>query len=117
MNEGFRVQGPSDHTMNLIGNTISISNIIPTNIIDYSILLQQHPSMRMSQTMKKPNSYELLGVGLEKNMLPTDSQTSFFVSCPPLAVVETQFSPLDPPTRKRATQGSFDLYLEEPEWK
>ena len=73
--------------------------------------------MRMPQKMKKPNGYELLGAGVEKNMLPTASQTSVFGSCSRSAVVETQLSPPDPPTRKRATQRSFDLYLEKSKGK
>ena len=115
-NEGVGVQEASDHTVTPTGNTISAPNLIPcTNLLDYSILLQQQPSMRMAQTMKKPNGYELLGAGVEKNMLPTASQTSVFGSCSRSAVVETQLSPPDPPTRKRATQRLFDLNLEAPE--
>ena len=34
MTERVGVQGESDHTMNLTINTISIPNIIPTNILD-----------------------------------------------------------------------------------
>ena len=48
-------------------------------------------------------------------MLPTASQISVFGSCSRSAVVETQLSPPDPPTRKRAMQRLFDLNLEAPE--
>ena len=125
VNQGVGAQRASNHTMTPTGNTISI----PSNLLDYSILLQQQRTMRMPlwgpeavgpQTRKKTNGHELVGAGagVEKNMLPTASQTSVCDSCSPASsVVDRQFSPPpDPPTSwKRATLRSFDLNLEAPE--
>eukprot|EP00253_Pinus_taeda_P011664 PITA_11664 len=127
MNDGLERQRVNKHSMSTPWSTerIGISNIIPTNLVDFAILLQQQQPQPMvlplcgkivgTHMINKPNGNEWVGAGATKNKLPTtSSQTTTCDLYSSSLVLYSQLSPDDPVIQKKVTPKSFDLNFPAP---
>lgn len=128
MNDGLERQRVNKHSMSTPWSTgrIGISNIIPTNLVDFAILLQQQQQPQPmvmplcgkivgTHMINKPNGNEWVGAGATKNKLPTtSSQTTTCDLYSSSVVLDSQLSLDDPVIQKKVTPKSFDLNFPPP---